>query len=1694
MAKKSNFIKNLLTTASAVAVLAGGAAESAFANERTAILNNPNPAVAGSTAAPFRKASVAADWLVAALANGDGVKFGDDSQTIVFDVAHTYASLNTDTKVAPRLSVKENVTLGNIFGTNKVDVTLDDGKTLTLNGTVGYDVGAAADKYAALGPVILGSTAGGVSAKIVINSVAPGASTFTNTFNGIAAGKGIIEVNTATTFDAAIGDTAKLEEVKITGAVAATFNKNVSATKVTLGNVGAITNLGAALANADVTLTGDVVTTNGNNGVLNFKGQNSKVVGNVGTNAANIASVTVDAGVNAAVTGNIYTNAGVTLVGVGSKLTIGDAANAGNTAIVGAAAGESIIAGIADTGVIVFEGKSEVLGNIGNKGGFAVDKIVIGSAAVGNVAGVSGSVELKGVGGVTKTKNGIEFANTGSTLTLSTNDQTITGDLKNTTATDGKGKISLANGADYTFKGKVGAANANLESITMNGNASLKFEQAALDLYVKDIAFAANAAGNIKFKADTVNIYGNIGDNVNKSGHVSIEDSVAVAPNSITTMTLKGGKIYAVDLSLTTAAAKDNILVLEDGSEVHANVITGQADRGIIQVKGDATIDGTIGANATAIDQIVFDTANKTLTVTKNSITTTANGGINFTQDATLALTEVANADIASKLVIAADANGKGTIKVNEADSGKTVTITGNIGDFSTSAAATVALQTLEAKGGAKVVLTPVNGATAGAYVKKIDIGDQDVELTLGEVGFASNYKIENFLHSDGKGTVELLGDTTFKAGTNLNTSAANAAPTKLNAFKFAADNTATLEDGVNIYATNGIRGAVAANGTLIFEGASIVDAAITGLKTIQITGKKVVDFKQNVDLDKTGANGIITLSDGSTAIFRGAVDGIEIKGANNVAAGQGTIEFANTEAKAEVDIAIGGNLLNTVKFSGQDVEFKQEVATKNLVFASATPMTATFVIPNKAAGAGVLAVVLDEAVSNTSNVLHNIAFEKGTPAGDGINFTISTDVATAAKPLGNVIIDKDMTVNVTTNNVFANITTVTAGKGKVNLNKVGGTNILGLGEFGGNDLEEVTFTENAKVTGDLNANAVKIAAGKTATLKNALFSGAMTLDNNSVASFTGQAIVSGTIAGNAANNGSITFDAGAVITKNIGAGTAVSSIKFTSANRNDSIELGTDLSAGTISFAGATLKPSADATLTGVTSFAGTAFDLSSDKSLKLTGGNITVSGDVAIKVKLTAVDQKIGKIVIDSGVATDLSGVTSLSISVEDTAELPGADDTIYDLITQTNGQVFSISQGVLLPVADNNKFASWTLNTANSQLIRSNNAAAVLKDIVGSSNANLSDAALKLGSKNVTGDAKAYQTDLGRMSDDQIKESLTRLANPIVTAADAVANAISGASQMTQNRIGELSQHPVSGIQTSDNGISGVSAGDMDERSRYGAWVSPFYNTSTKKANAGTSGYKSTTGGFSVGADTMTNADMSLGLALSYISTDVKHKDIKSGDKTKSNTVMFSIYGIQQLTDNWFLQGVASFSSSTIKNTEKRLTSLGYQVAKGEFDSTSYGTELLFGYMYGMDDIKVTPIAGIAMSRFNDGGYRETGTTAQNLTITKKAVNKLEGILGGRVEMSNLYAAEGIDLSPEVHAYARHNFLNSNSKVIAKLDGADAFAAKQSKASKSMVNLGTSLNVKSGMTEYGIGYDLNLSSKFVGHQGTLKMRVNF
>lgn len=1561
MTNKSKFLKNLLTTASVLAVAAG--AVDAMAAEARLVTGTPADQAgnnldktAGNVIAPVTAGS-----------------------TLTFTAAHTYqvpgaanvdiAGIQVKNNFNPILDstvAGVNYSIGSIVqaagSTGKLTLNMSNGKTITLTGAAvnaqGYlkaDPGnnwafsAQVNDYSGLGAIVM-QNAGDI---VILN----GATNFNATINGNGGNQGTFQINgNDIVLGGLIGNTGKLGTLKVNDGKSGTLNNTAIINAIQIGNGSTLT-IGAG---------------------------------------KNVTAATVD--------------------GVGP-----------------------------DQGTLSFAGASTAaIDTVGN--GSKVNKVVIGAGEVNfsttTVYKATTTHLAQGTSIVTFSKN--------AALDLNTNF---------TTEISGQGQIKLST-EDRTFKGSVGTDAKRIGNIHSMTNKTYTFDQADAKIYVDSFTTETANEGKLALTANGIELYADVGDDTKAFDTVAVGSGAG----SITrfkedvTVTANGG------VTIKSAGGADDILELYSGSKIVGSVNSANGNKGIISVKGDATI--TKGIIANAINQIRFDAAN-TLMLGKNVITT--NGGVNFLQDGTLVFGDNSNVVLDKATVVAVNANGVGTINADAVLTGNTVSVDGQVGDV---AVADTMLKLLSARGGANIILNNANIA-----IKKIDIEGKDSTLTLNVAG---DYMIGNFSHSDGQGTLEVKQNATLKKGTNLSSGAINT----MKAVSFVGNKTLTIEDGINFYTTNGVDGGfksdAAGNGKLIFQGDSTV-GAVVGLNVkfdeIKVTGaNKTVTFKEKVNL----ANNV-TISQDATAVFEAQVIATEIN--SELGGNKGTVKFANrlalTDANA-VDAKIGNTKLAVVELAGTDITFTEATGvfnTSKLVFSSANAMTATFtkVAANK---------FQNTVITSTGNGIHNVVISDD-------NQTFATAVGTAANHMGTFkfTTDKTMTFN---SDFFGSVSTTKNNEGTLIL--AGLNSVADNIGAAGLQLKSVQFNANMSA-GNVYAKTMEVAAVSTVKFTGTVSSDTdgLKLNNGSVAEFGSASVIASAINGGAIGQGTARFTGNNSIGRNIGENKSLDRIEFNGV-AGETTNLGANLFANNIVAGAQTLNATSNVALNGASTFNGSTVNLGTN-NVTLRNGASTIGGDAVVGLTLNA-DKAIGSLTVDGskGAASlNGAGLTSLEIVITDSATLPAATET-YTVLNLTNGGTLNNVNPALIDITQpsENRFVKWSANN-QLQLLRDNNAKQVLTGILGKLNdAELLNDGLAYGNAANKGDALAYASELGRMTDAQIVESLERITKSTAIHANPVVNQVTGTvNQGINNRIATLTNHPMPGIQTSKVDVSGVAAGEGD--SKYGAWVSPFYNTSIQKEQSSRAGYSSKAYGATVGFDLKANDDMTIGLAGSYVKTDVKHKNFKAGDKTKLNTYMISLYGIQQLTDAWFLQGNASYASSRVKNTEKRVTLTGSQKATGSFDATSYSGELLAGYNHKFSDVVVTPMIGARYVRVNDGGYKETGTTNQNLSVNSKASNRFEAILGLRAQST--MNTNGIDLTPEFHAFVNHDFIGKSAKVTVTHSGlATPLTTKAAKVNKTTFNVGLGMNAVSGMFEYGAGYDCYLAKKLVGHQGTLKVRVNF
>jgi outer membrane autotransporter protein len=682
--------------------------------------------------------------------------------------------------------------------------------------------------------------------------------------------------------------------------------------------------------------------------------------------------------------------------------------------------------------------------------------------------------------------------------------------------------------------------------------------------------------------------------------------------------------------------------------------------------------------------------------------------------------------------------------------------------------------------------------------------------------------------------------------------------------------------------------------------------------------------------------------------------------------------------------------------------------------------------------------------------------------------------------------------VNVTTANFKTNLTSTFDNKITLNLNAGSIGEVGNLGSQGAKFVvTNFDQAAGAEVSvGNIYSDIINIRAGKVAKFRGEVVGTQTNLvDAASKARFADGATLDSAFVG--AVGGLVEFEGGAFINKAI---RGVGSVKFLAAapagaGLPKQAALRAGIGATTIEAGDTQLFALENVRMDGAT----TAKHVGADSGKNARFTDLKLTGDVSVSSTLKKLggDVKTGTVIVENN-PLNLQNVQSTIVVIDDTGSGAPVEGKEYQILRTESGVVGSFDSKLdVINLRDGSSalYAARTDNLGNIYLTQKNNTKNKIEDVI---------AVAGLTSADST-NLKALSADefiADELADMNLLASKAELAQRLVASEvkDVLGDLTTRIGADLGSRMGTLAGLQGSPVQTKvvSNGTTGLSAGD--DVNRYGAWISPFFNKSTQKSRKEAAGYTATTGGGSFGFDTKANDDMIVGLALSMLHTDVKHKNFKSGDKTKVDSVMFSVYGMQQITDNWFAQGLVTAGSSKVSTNENRKVSdTAYQKASGKYTSMSFSGEALLGYNYVMDQVSITPMGGVRLTRVNDEGYKETGTTNQNLNVSRKALNRAELVLGARVA-GGTFDLNGLSVTPEIHGFLNQDVIGKASKVDMTTKGGTKLADKSSKPNKTMFNVGVGLNATYNSMEYGAGYDAHLANKFVGHQGTLKVRVNF
>ncbi|PCR96478.1 autotransporter outer membrane beta-barrel domain-containing protein [Pseudomonas fluorescens] len=267
--------------------------------------------------------------------------------------------------------------------------------------------------------------------------------------------------------------------------------------------------------------------------------------------------------------------------------------------------------------------------------------------------------------------------------------------------------------------------------------------------------------------------------------------------------------------------------------------------------------------------------------------------------------------------------------------------------------------------------------------------------------------------------------------------------------------------------------------------------------------------------------------------------------------------------------------------------------------------------------------------------------------------------------------------------------------------------------------------------------------------------------------------------------------------------------------------------------------------------------------------------------------------------------------------------------------------------------------------------------------------------------------------------------------------------------------------------------------------GVWLQALSSDANQDERRGVSGYDADSHGIAVGADGQLNADTAVGLAYSYLDTDVKSD---RGNKTLVTGHALTLYG-NWTHDNWFVDSSLMYGWND--NESKRY--IAGTRAKGDYDSNVFGVSALAGYTVRLTpDVVLEPQVGARYANVSMDSYREKGSSA-SLNVGSQRYEVGEMGVGARLAAA--FEVGTGSLEPEAKLMAWHDVIGDKTGTTSSFVlGGDSFTSRGTTPVRDSYELGLGANYRMGAWSVGGSYNYVTASGFNADGFTAKVRYAF
>ena len=267
--------------------------------------------------------------------------------------------------------------------------------------------------------------------------------------------------------------------------------------------------------------------------------------------------------------------------------------------------------------------------------------------------------------------------------------------------------------------------------------------------------------------------------------------------------------------------------------------------------------------------------------------------------------------------------------------------------------------------------------------------------------------------------------------------------------------------------------------------------------------------------------------------------------------------------------------------------------------------------------------------------------------------------------------------------------------------------------------------------------------------------------------------------------------------------------------------------------------------------------------------------------------------------------------------------------------------------------------------------------------------------------------------------------------------------------------------------------------------GVWVQGLSSNMDQDGRGGNNGYSANSSGMAVGVDGRLNDTTTLGVAYSYLNSNI-HSDL--GNKTDVEGHALSLYGNWAL-QNWFVDGSLSYGHN--ENDSKRHV-VG-TTAKGSYDSNVLSASVIGGYSFKPTQaVVIEPRVAARYANVRMDGFTEKGSSAALSTASQRYE---VGELGAGVRLAaNLPLSAGT-LQPEATLMAYHDLMGDRVAQTSNfVAGGSAFTVTGASVARDSYEASVGVNYKVSDFTIGASYTRQARSGFDADGVMLKARYAF